>query len=327
MKKREIGEEKNIDFQLLCVDNRTIQNRRVQMNTKLTIPRECAEQFLIEQFELVAAEVKTEVQDLTTTEGRKRVKELAAKVAKSKMVLDKRLRDYLREIKEYPRVIEKSARDSIARFDTLKVELMEPLETLKAEQTERLAAIKSAAHSALVDEWGTSDQIKAKIADLETVCMLDFFEEDRASAKRAVNAALSAFKTALCERTTSEAKEASRALQEQIELSKAKEREEQLKIEREEALRARFEAERAREEAEKARSVAEAAEAEVRRQEQARLAAEAAETAKQQDKEHRQRVNRAALVSMVGHGYTEEDAKKLLRLVISGHIENVCIKY
>ena len=85
-------------------------------------------------YKQVEAEVSAEVPDVETVEGRKRIKSLAANVASSKTAIDKPIRDYLRAIKEQPKLLEKNARESCERFDALKAKLLAPLEAAQAAQ-------------------------------------------------------------------------------------------------------------------------------------------------------------------------------------------------
>jgi len=89
-------------------------------------------------FNQVRDEVAQEVPDVETQEGRARIRSLAAKVAASKTAIDKPIRDHLRELKSIPKILERSARESVERFDSLKNELMAPLEAAQAQQLEQL---------------------------------------------------------------------------------------------------------------------------------------------------------------------------------------------
>lgn len=142
-------------------------------------------------YKQVEAEVSAEVPDVETVEGRKRIKSLAANVASSKTAIDKPIRDYLRAIKEQPKLLEKNARESCERFDALKAKLLEPLEAAQAKQDailERLAEILR-----LCSIAGT-DAAKARSMRLEAQCVAlsDFWPELAKKAKIAKEAAVSA---------------------------------------------------------------------------------------------------------------------------------------
>lgn len=85
-------------------------------------------------FNKVKAEVEAHVPDLETVEGRKHIKSLAAKISSSKTAIDKPMRDYLREIKALPKVVEKNARESWNRFEELREATLKPLTDAQASQ-------------------------------------------------------------------------------------------------------------------------------------------------------------------------------------------------
>lgn len=85
-------------------------------------------------FSKVEQEVKAHVPDIETVEGRKHIKSLAAKISSSKTAIDKPMRDYLREIKALPKVVEKNARESKERFEKLHAETLATLSEAQAPQ-------------------------------------------------------------------------------------------------------------------------------------------------------------------------------------------------
>lgn len=103
--------------------------------TKLpSLPVAYTAESLEDLFNKVKAEVETNVPDLETVEGRKHIKALAAKISSSKTAIDKPMRDYLREIKALPKVVEKNARESVERFDALRDATLKPLADAQASQ-------------------------------------------------------------------------------------------------------------------------------------------------------------------------------------------------
>lgn len=99
-----------------------------------SLPVAYSAESLEDLFAKVEAEVKAHVPDLETVEGRKHIKSLAAKISSSKAAIDKPMRDYLREIKALPKVVEKNARESVERFDALRDATLKPLSDAQAAQ-------------------------------------------------------------------------------------------------------------------------------------------------------------------------------------------------
>jgi len=138
-------------------------------------------------YKQVEAEVSAEVPDVETVEGRKRIKSLAANVASSKTAIDKPIRDYLRAIKEQPKLLEKNARESCERFDALKAKLLAPLEAAQAKQDailERLGEILR-----LCSDVGTNAAMARSMAvESEAVDLAAFWPELAKKAKTAKEA-------------------------------------------------------------------------------------------------------------------------------------------
>lgn len=109
-----------------------------EVNTEVTtlpsLPAAYTAESLEDLFAKVKAEVEAHVPDIETVEGRKHIKALAAKISSSKTAIDKPLRDYLREIKALPKVVEKNARESVERFDALRDATLKPLNDAQAHQ-------------------------------------------------------------------------------------------------------------------------------------------------------------------------------------------------
>lgn len=113
---------------------------KTEVSTEVTelpsLPVAYSAESLEDLFAKVEAEVKAHVPDLETVEGRKHIKSLAAKISSSKTAIDKPMRDYLREIKALPKVVEKNARESVERFDALRDATLKPLNDAQAAQDE-----------------------------------------------------------------------------------------------------------------------------------------------------------------------------------------------
>lgn len=93
---------------------------------------------------MVRASVIGEVPDLSTATGRKRIASLAATVARSKTALDGKGRDYLRELKAKPKVIEAELRKFGEDMDALRDEVRKPLNEWEAAKEAEEAAVQSA---------------------------------------------------------------------------------------------------------------------------------------------------------------------------------------
>lgn len=218
--------------------------------------------------ELARAEVASEVPDLSTKKGRERIASLAAKVSKSKVAVEKPGRDYLKRLKEMPKVVETELREFVTAMDALRDETRRPLtEWELAEQARiRLHEQRIEWVRGLDDQLTELDaeQISARIAEVEAVTLGEQWEEFEAEAARVKDAMLTKLRAGLFarERYDLEQAELSRLRQEQAE---REQREREERIAREAAERAQREAEQ-RAQAEREESI--------RREQQAQAAAE-----------------------------------------------------
>ncbi|HGS8163500.1 TPA: hypothetical protein ACMFR0_004571, partial [Yersinia enterocolitica] len=78
-----------------------------------------------------------EVPDVTTAKGRARIASLAASASRSKTAIEKPGREYLRHLKEQPKIIEAELRRFVIECDEIRDETRRPLTEWEAEQ-ERL---------------------------------------------------------------------------------------------------------------------------------------------------------------------------------------------
>lgn len=348
----------------------------------------------LQQFiDLVKGEIEGEVPDLTTRKGRERIASLAAKVSKSKTAVEKPGRDYLRRLKEMPKVVEAELREFVTKMDTLRDETRRPLTEWEAAEDARIDRHNDRLNwlKTLADNLGelSSLHIKGLIAEAEGMQLGAHWEEFEAEAANAKDKVLSTLRAALQKREQFEAEQAElarlrreadeRAEQDRIRLAQeaaveaerqrvaqeqqaareaaarreqelldqaaAQEREAenqrlQLKLQAEQAERARIQAEADRVAAEQrmeqerqaaARRQEEAAE-QARQEERRRADAAAAEILRQQearerDKAHRASINRAALEAFVAGGMTEECAKQAITLIAQRKIPNIAITY
>lgn len=113
--------------------------------------------------QMIKDEVCGEVPDLTTRKGRDRIASLAALVSKRKVAVEKPGRDYLRRIKELPKVIEAELREFVKEADALRDEIRRPL----TEWEEAEAAKKKE-----LEAWVSSLRLDQSVIDSATVADL-----------------------------------------------------------------------------------------------------------------------------------------------------------
>lgn len=167
----------------------------------------------LQQFiDLVKGEVEGEVPDLKTRKGRERIASLAAKVSKSKTAVEKPGRDYLRRLKEMPKVVEAELRDFVTKMDALRDETRRPLTEWEAAEdaridrhNDRLTWLKT-----LTDDLGelSSLHIKGLISEAEGMQLGAHWEEFEAEAANAKDKVLSTLRAALQKREQFEAEQA-----------------------------------------------------------------------------------------------------------------------
>lgn len=341
---------------------------------------------LVQFFDAVQAEVAAEVPDLTTRKGRERIASLAAKVSKSKAAVEKPGRDYLKRLKEMPKIVEAELREFVNKMDSLRDETRRPLTEWEEAEDRRVAAHEQAidsikAHGVELGQLASEDLLD-RIGKIESVVLGDSWEEFAAEAGQVKDQALSALRDALVARQKYEAEQAELArLRAEAEAREQKDREEriareaaerarieaeqkaqaereatqrreqeakaaaehrelQLKLQAEQAERARVQAEadrvaaeqRAEQERKDAARRAEESAEQARLEERRRAAAAAAEIVRQQearerDEAHRRSINRAALDAFIDGGMPEECAKQAITLIAQRKIPNIAISY
>ncbi|MFT0517302.1 hypothetical protein [Pseudomonas faucium] len=167
----------------------------------------------LQQFiDLVKGEVLGEVPDLKTRKGRERIASLAAKVSKSKTAVEKPGRDYLRRLKEMPKVVEAELREFVTKMDALRDETRRPLTEWEAAEdaridrhNDRLNWLKTLADD-LVEL--NSLQIKGLIAEAEGMQLGAHWEEFEAEAANAKDKVLTTLRAALLKREQFETEQA-----------------------------------------------------------------------------------------------------------------------
>jgi hypothetical protein len=162
--------------------------------------------------EAVKAEVTVEVPDLTSRKGRERIASLAAKVSKSKAAVEKPGREYLKRLKEMPKVVEAELREFVNSMDALRDTTRQPLtEWEKAEDAridahnDRLEWLRGLPLNLASD---TSSHVQGLIDQAEAVAIDDQWEEFKAEAGGAKDLALKALRSLLAEFQRYEAEQA-----------------------------------------------------------------------------------------------------------------------
>lgn len=235
-------------------------------------------------FEAVKAEVTGEVPDLTTRKGRERIASLAATVSKSKAAVEKPGRDYLRRLKEMPKVVESELREFVTKMDNLRDATRQPLteweEAEQARKDRHVDGIQAMKDFLIFEGSPSADQVGQIIAALELVAVNDTWEEFLPEAAQVKDETLVKLRSLLAERTQYEAEQAELVrLRAEAEAQAQRDRDAQIAREAEE--RARREAEQ-RAQAERdaaAKREAEAKAAADRRELELKLAAEQSERA------------------------------------------------
>ena len=167
----------------------------------------------LQQFiDLVKGEVEGEVPDLKTRKGRERIASLAAKVSKSKTAVEKPGRDYLRRLKEMPKVVEAELREFVTKMDALRDETRRPLTEWEAAEDARIDRHNHRLNwlKTLADDLGelSSLHIKGLITEAEGMQLGAHWEEFEAEAANAKDKVLSTLRAALQKREQIEAEQA-----------------------------------------------------------------------------------------------------------------------
>ncbi|MDF3188070.1 hypothetical protein [Pseudomonas paracarnis] len=163
-------------------------------------------------FEAVKAEVTGEVPDLTTVKGRARIASLAATVSKSKKAVETPGRDYLKRLKEMPKVVEAELREFVTKMDNLRDATRQPLTDWEAADQARkdkhVDGIDSMKDMALFGSTPPASVVARVIADLEAIEINDSWEEFLAEAAQVKDQTLAKLRTLHAERTQYEAEQA-----------------------------------------------------------------------------------------------------------------------
>ncbi|WP_330565841.1 hypothetical protein [Pseudomonas yamanorum] len=163
-------------------------------------------------FDAVKAEVTAEVPDLTTVKGRARIASLAATVSKSKKAVETPGRDYLKRLKEMPKVVEAELREFVTKMDALRDATRQPLTDWEAAELARtdthVDGIQAIKDLAVFESTPTAAHVADLIAQLELVAISETWEEFLAEAAQVKDQTLVKLRALLAERTQYEAEQA-----------------------------------------------------------------------------------------------------------------------
>lgn len=160
----------------------------------------------------VKEEVGSQVPDLTTSKGRARIASLAKKVSDSKVAVEKPGRDYLRRLKEMPKVVEVELKEFVDAMNALRDETRKPLTDWEAAEQARkdkhVDGIQAIKDMTVFEATPTAAHVAKLISDLEAVEISDAWEEFLPEAAQVKDETLAKLRTLLAERTQYEAEQA-----------------------------------------------------------------------------------------------------------------------
>ncbi|HHH1650988.1 TPA: hypothetical protein ACPZS6_001455 [Yersinia enterocolitica] len=285
-----------------------------------------------------------EVPDVTTAKGRARIASLAASASRSKTVIEKPGREYLRHLKEQPKIIEAELRRFVIECDEIRDETRRPLTEWEAEQ-ERLRQEAEAKKKA--EELAAEIEVAHEMALL----MNDAFDRDAKAKADEIERLRKAHEEFIAQQAAEKAKrEVEEKAKRDIEAAEQREREAKLAQERAEqtakdaAAKAERDAkelaervEREKQEAiaveqRKAQQEAERVQREAKQKEDARLAeekrvADEAE-ARAANEAHRKTIGTAVVNGLIEHaGLNREQAISTLKALINNQIPHTNIHY
>lgn len=121
----------------------------------------------------VKEEVSSQVPDLTTAKGRARIASLAKKVSDSKVAVEKPGRDYLRRLKEMPKVVEVELKEFVDAMNALRDETRKPLTDWEAAEQARkdkhVDGIQAIKDMTVFEATPAAAHVAKLIADLQAV--------------------------------------------------------------------------------------------------------------------------------------------------------------
>lgn len=160
----------------------------------------------------VKEEVSSQVPDLTTAKGRARIASLAKKVSDSKVAVEKPGRDYLRRLKEMPKVVEVELKEFVDAMNALRDETRKPLTDWEAAEQARkdkhVDGIQAIKDMTVFEATPAAAHVAKLIADLQAVEINDAWEEFLPEAAQVKDETLAKLRNLLAERTQYEAEQA-----------------------------------------------------------------------------------------------------------------------
>lgn len=160
----------------------------------------------------VKEEVSSQVPDLTTAKGRARIASLAKKVSDSKVAVEKPGRDYLRRLKEMPKVVEVELKEFVDAMNALRDETRKPLTDWEAAEQARkdkhVDGIQAIKDVTVFEATPAAAHVAKLIADLEAVEINDAWEEFLPEAAQVKDETLAKLRALLAELTQYEAEQA-----------------------------------------------------------------------------------------------------------------------
>lgn len=284
-----------------------------------------------------------EVPDVSTAKGRARIASLAASASRSKTAIEKPGREYLRHLKEQPKIIEAELRRFVIECDEIRDETRRPLTEWEAEQ-ERLKQEAEAKKKA--EELAAEIEVAHEMALL----MNDAFDRDAKEKAEEVERLRKAHEEFITQQAAEKAKrEAEEKAKRDIEAAEQRERDAKLAQERAEqatkdaAAKAERDAKELAERAEREKQEAIAAEQrkaqeaadrikrEAQQKEDARLAEEKRiadeAAARAANVEHKRAINQQAVADLVAAGIPEECAVQCVKAIAKGQVSAIAINY
>ena len=158
------------------------------------------------------SQVCGEVPDLTTRKGRECIASLAAEVSRSKKAVENPGRDYLRRLKEMPKVVEAELREFVTKMDALRDATRQPLteweEAEQARKDKHVDGIQAMRDFLIFEGAPSADQVGHIISILDLVSISDTWEEFLPEAAQVKEQTLAKLRALLAERTQYEAEQA-----------------------------------------------------------------------------------------------------------------------
>lgn len=281
----------------------------------------------------IASEARLIIADASTAKGRETIRSMAYKVAQSKVYLDGLGKDLVSEMKELPKKVDEHRKMAREFLEALQAEVRKPLTDYEAEQA-RIEAEKKAKAEV--------EALAVKVENDHEIGLLlnaEFDRQEQAKKDAEVIAAKARddkIAQEAAERATREAaalaeKEKAEALAREVALRVQAERAEQDRLAAiEKGKQDALLAEQAKEAAARkaAQDALDAVENERKRVAAQQAQEDAERTKREADKQHKARINSAAVAALVKHaGVTEDQAKLVVIAICKGLVPETKITY